>query len=211
MSNSFNDLNTIDTSKIASGSSSSTRKTSNTLDQDAFVRILTAEMANQSPDNSQDATQFVAQMAQFSSVEQMLNLNRTMTFNGASSLIGKVVTMKSADSDGNPYRGIVEKVTRNGDSMKVYVDLLDQNGNQIYQEKLDDKGNPVIKDGKPVYLTEKKEKVDSDGKVVTDPTTGQPVYEDVPINKVMTFDYSDVDSASGIAVNIVDTGEIQKS
>lgn len=202
--NPFNDLNTIDTSKLSNYVSNSSRKPSNKLDQDAFVRILTAEMANQSPDSTQDSSQFIAQMAQFSSVEQMLNLNKTMTFNGASSLVGQGVTMNSQDSNGNPYRGVVEKVTKDGDNIQLYVSLVDQDGKPIYQEQLDSNGNPVVKDGKIVYVTNQVQKTDSDGKPVIDPATGKPVYEDVKVNKVIPFNYSDVTSVIG-KYDVIDT------
>ncbi|MFL0251629.1 flagellar hook assembly protein FlgD [Clostridium neuense] len=196
--NPFNDLNNVDTNKIKQSTTNTTsRKPANKLDQDAFVRILTAEMANQSPDSNQDPTAFISQMAQFSSVEQMLNLNRTMTFNGASSLVGKAVTMNSVDSNGNIYRGTVEKVTRNGDNVQVYISLIDQDGKPIYQEQLDSNGKPVVKDGKIVYVTKQVQKTDSNGNPVTDPKTGKPVYEDVKVNKVMPFDYSEVASVIG--------------
>lgn len=202
--NPFNDLNTIDTSKLSDYVSNSSRKPSNKLDQDAFVRILTAEMANQSPDSNQDSSQFIAQMAQFSSVEQMLNLNKTMTFNGASSLVGQGVTMNSQDSNGNPYRGIVQKVTKDGDNIQLYVSLVNQDGSPMYQEQLDSNGNPVVKDGKIVYVTNQVPKTDSDGKPVIDPATGKPVYEDVKVNKVIPFNYSDVVSVIG-KYDVIDT------
>lgn len=202
--NPFNDLNTIDTSKLSNSISTTSRNASNKLDQDAFVKILTAEMSHQSPDNTQDSTEFVAQMAQFSSVEQMLNLNRTMTFNGASSLVGKGVTMNEQDSDGNPYRGVVQKVTRSGDDIKVFVSLVDGNGNPEYQEQLDGNGNPVVKDGKIQYVTEPKVKTDANGDAVIDPSTGKPVYEDVKVGKVMSFDYSDVAGVIG-DYDVIDT------
>lgn len=202
--NPFNDLNTIDTSKLSDYVSNSSRKPSNKLDQDAFVRILTAEMANQSPDSTQDSSQFIAQMAQFSSVEQMLNLNKTMTFNGASSLVGQGVTMNSQDSNGNPYRGVVQKVTKDGDNIQLYVSLVDQDGNPIYQEQLDSNGNPVVKDGKIVYVTNQVPKTDADGKPVIDSATGKPVYEDVKVNKVIPFNYSDVTSVIG-KYDVIDT------
>lgn len=196
--NPFNDLNTVDTNKIKQSISNGTnRKPSNTLGQDAFVKILTAEMAHQSPDSTQDSTQFISQMAQFSSVEQMLNLNRTMTFNGASSLVGKAVTMNAQDSNGQPYRGTVQKVTKDGDNVQVYVSLLDKDGKDIYQEELDSNGNPVVKDGKTVYVTKQVPKTDSNGKPITDPTTGKPVYDEVKVNKVVPFDYSQVAGVIG--------------
>ncbi|WLR52342.1 flagellar hook assembly protein FlgD [Bacillus tianshenii] len=48
------------------------------LDKDAFIKILMTQLQNQDPSNPMDDREFIAQMAQFSSLEQMTNLNETM-------------------------------------------------------------------------------------------------------------------------------------
>jgi flagellar basal-body rod modification protein FlgD len=52
---------------------------SNALGQDAFLKLLITQLKNQSPLNPQDNTQFVAQLAQFSSLQGITNLNTTVT------------------------------------------------------------------------------------------------------------------------------------
>lgn len=195
--NPFNDLTTIATQNSGYTANGTKIRTASTgMDQDAFVKILSAELANQDPENSQDPTQFVAQMAQFSSVEQMLNLNRTMTFNSASSLIGKTVNLDEVDENGVAYKGVVKNVIKNGDSVKLDVQLVDSNGNFIRQEKLDSDGN-VVKDsnGNVEYETTKQEKLDSSGNPIKD-SSGNIEYDDVPVYKEMNFDYTDVSSIS---------------
>jgi flagellar basal-body rod modification protein FlgD len=49
-----------------------------TVSKDGFLKILAAELQNQDPMNAQDNTQYVAQMAQFTALEQMQNLNASM-------------------------------------------------------------------------------------------------------------------------------------
>jgi flagellar basal-body rod modification protein FlgD len=102
------------------------------IDKNAFLKILSAELSNQDPTSSsnQDSTQYVAQLAQFSSLEQMSNLNSTMTLNSASNLIGVPIKFNTLDSLGNNYIGIVKSVTRNGDSIKLSVATSD-NGKAI--------------------------------------------------------------------------------
>ena len=50
----------------------------NALGQDAFLRILVTQMKHQNPLEPQKDTEFIGQMAQFSSLEQLTNLNKTM-------------------------------------------------------------------------------------------------------------------------------------
>jgi flagellar basal-body rod modification protein FlgD len=48
------------------------------LDKDAFLRLLTTQLANQDPLNPMEDKEFIAQLAQFSSLEQMQNLNKNV-------------------------------------------------------------------------------------------------------------------------------------
>ncbi len=50
----------------------------NTLGKDAFLKMLIAQLRHQDPLNPMDGTAFVAQLAQFSSLEQLTNLNEAM-------------------------------------------------------------------------------------------------------------------------------------
>ena len=50
----------------------------NDLDKDAFLRLLTTQLANQDPLNPMEDKEFIAQLAQFSSLEQMQNLNKNV-------------------------------------------------------------------------------------------------------------------------------------
>lgn len=67
-------INALNT-KSASTSDTST----STLGQDAFLKLLITQLKNQSPLNPQDNTAFVAQLAQFSSVQGIENLNTTVS------------------------------------------------------------------------------------------------------------------------------------
>jgi flagellar basal-body rod modification protein FlgD len=85
---------------------------SSTLDKDAFLKLLVTQMQNQDPLSPADSTQYVSQLAQFSSLEQMQNLNQnivgmaTLQQNNAllaqltesSALIGKTVQWTDATS-----------------------------------------------------------------------------------------------------------------
>lgn len=103
------------------------------LDKNAFLRILTAELSNQDPNNAKDSTQFVSQLAQFSALEQMTNLNSTMTYSSANSLIGKVVSLNAYDNKGVQYGGKVISTVKNGDDIKLNVKVI-ENGQAILKE-----------------------------------------------------------------------------
>lgn len=110
------------------------RKPGQEMDKNAFLRILSAELANQDPMNAKDGTEFVSQMAQFSSLEQMANLNSTMRFTGAASLINKGVMLNRIDENGNLYMGKVTGVSKDGDNIKINVlvgEGKDENGQPI--------------------------------------------------------------------------------
>ncbi len=50
-------------------------KSTKTLDENAFLRLLTAQLSNQDPLSPMEDKEFIAQLAQFSALEQIQNLN----------------------------------------------------------------------------------------------------------------------------------------
>ncbi|MAA71040.1 MAG: flagellar hook capping protein [Bermanella sp.] len=96
---------------------------SNELGKNDFLKLLVAQMNNQNPLEPQDNTEFVAQLAQFSSVEGIDNLNSTVDDMAselrssqalqASSLVGQSVVVPS-----NEY-GFLQ----NGDLIASYSEI----------------------------------------------------------------------------------------
>jgi len=80
------------------------------LGQDAFLTMLVAQLQNQDPLNPMEGSDFSAQLAQFSQLEQLINLNDTMESLGKS--FGQ-------DSEGDILGYIGKKVTGDVDIMNV--------------------------------------------------------------------------------------------
>lgn len=109
-----------------------TRVVNNELGKDAFLQLLVQQMQNQDPLEPVDNSQMIAQLAQFSALEQMNNLNENfamlsgnvdqLNFISANSLIGKEIT--GLDIDGNVVEGVVERVHMDGSL--VYLAVGDQ-------------------------------------------------------------------------------------
>lgn len=64
-----------------------------TLGKNEFFHLLVTQMANQDPMEPTDNTAFIAQLAQFSSLETMQSLSATLQSSQAYSLIGKYVAI----------------------------------------------------------------------------------------------------------------------
>ncbi len=111
-------------SSALSGASSSSGTSGNTeLGKDAFLNLLITQLANQDPLNPLEDKDFIAQMAQFTSLEQMTNMNTnlenltTMNRTAAIGLMGHEVIYGGAD--GNLLSGKVVGVRF--DDGKVFV------------------------------------------------------------------------------------------
>lgn len=103
------------------------------MNKDAFLKILSAELQNLDPMGNNDSTQYVTQMAQFATMEQMSNLNNTMTEYVAQDLVGKGVTLRVSDSEGIPYTGIVKGVSMQNGTTKISVEVI-ENGKSVYKD-----------------------------------------------------------------------------
>lgn len=78
-----------------------TKKANSSLDKDAFLQLLVAQMKYQDPLQPTSNTEYISQLATFSQLEEMQNLTSGMTLQRASMLVGQYVFMKTTDSNGN--------------------------------------------------------------------------------------------------------------
>ena len=70
------------------------------LGKEAFLQLLMCQMENQDPLNPSTDTEFVAQLATFSQLEQLQNLYAVSEKSQAFNLVGKNVILSSEDSNG---------------------------------------------------------------------------------------------------------------
>ncbi|MCL2704676.1 MAG: flagellar hook assembly protein FlgD [Spirochaetaceae bacterium] len=80
------------------------RASKNQLDKDDFLKILITQLTHQDPTKPMDDREFIAQMAQFSSLEQMTNMSKEfgkmqniIASNQAINLIGKTVQVTDGE------------------------------------------------------------------------------------------------------------------
>ena len=107
---------------IDSGSSASGADSLSTVD--SFLKILASELQNQDPTEPVSNTEYVAQLAQFNSLQQMSSLNGSMSKFQAYSLIGMQVSYTATDSSGSTFdgTGIAKSVVTSGNDVYVMVD-----------------------------------------------------------------------------------------
>jgi flagellar basal-body rod modification protein FlgD len=112
-----------------------------TLDKNSFLTLLTEQMKNQDPTQPMDNTAFVAQLAQFSALEQMTNVNTNLTTlisaqgtslqTTAASMIGKTAVFQS------------DSVVLQADSPAVFTANLSQAATNATAVVQDSNGNTI--------------------------------------------------------------------
>ena len=132
-------------------------KVENELDKDAFIKLLVTQLQYQDPLEPQENGEFIAQMAQFSSLEQMTNvagkledintlvgnIDTSVLVGQLSGMIGQGVdwtrTIQTADEEGNPVtetndlKGVITGVSVKDGSTKINAVAED---GQVYQVEI---------------------------------------------------------------------------
>lgn len=141
---------TVENGKVVESASQSslknTSKTSNNgMDKDAFLQLLVAQMKYQDPLEPTSNTEYIAQYAQFSQVEQLQNMASSTDLARASSLVGKEVYIKTTTSSGETkyVQGKVDYVVY--ENNKAYLSIEES----LYS--LDDLDTVVDKDYLDAY------------------------------------------------------------
>ena len=133
----------------------------NQLGKDEFMKLLTYQLQNQDPMNPMDQSKFTGELAQFSQLEQLSNLNKKFDQNGknqaiqdkfyAASFVGKkVVTTGSTLNlkESGDASDVLFKL--DGSANKVMIRILDAKNNvagEIWKEGLSQGAHQVTWDG----------------------------------------------------------------
>jgi len=95
------------------------------VSENTFLTLLITQLENQNPLSPQDSSQFVSQLAQFSSLEQMTNMNTSMTQvldNSVTGLIGQNVTVADSSVQSGFITGKVTGIVYYANGPAVQVD-----------------------------------------------------------------------------------------
>lgn len=98
------------------------------LNKDAFLNLLVTQMQYQDPLEPTKNEEFLAQMAQFSSLEQMQNLNTSYSMQQGYSLVGKKilgVSYNELTKESTYVEGVVDAVTLKSGNTYLSVDGVD--------------------------------------------------------------------------------------
>lgn len=119
--NAYNKVNS--SGSIAEDNKIVLNKNKSSLDMGDFLNLLVAQMTNQDSMNPMENTEFVSQLAQFSSLQAMSDLVKVSEQAQATSLIGKTVIVAKYNDTGklDIIEGEVEKVSIHSGETSIFV------------------------------------------------------------------------------------------
>lgn len=101
---SVNGVTNTNSSTVTTAASSS----KNSVGKDEFLKLMMTQMQYQDPLNPMDNSQMLSQLAQFSSLEQISNLNSNIERTGSASMVGH--TVQGTTADGEIVIGVVSHI-----------------------------------------------------------------------------------------------------
>jgi len=117
---------TSSAASAAAATSTTVGNAASTLGQADFLKLLTVQLQQQDPMKPMDDSAFIAQMAQFSSLQQMTTLNSSLQsmrndsqLSSAGGLIGAQVTV--ANSDKSTVTGVVTGANQTSTGAEVTI------------------------------------------------------------------------------------------
>lgn len=112
------------------------------MGRDAFLKLLVAQLKNQDPLKPQDNSAFVAELAQFSSLEQSMGVNdrldqmmlqnQGMANSNVVNMVGQIATVKGSlvTTDGSGI-GVPVSFTQDRESAQTVVQIQDASGRVV--------------------------------------------------------------------------------
>ncbi|HNT33712.1 MAG TPA: flagellar hook assembly protein FlgD [bacterium] len=137
-----------------SGSDAQIFSQANILGKDDFLKLLVAQLANQDPLEPMKDQEFVAQLAQFSSLEQLKNLDKSLasllnlqesSINALSvGLIGKTARVYASTVDTSLMEGPVTFELYPPSGTRVHLKIFDANGYVVREQMLESEAGQVV-------------------------------------------------------------------
>jgi flagellar basal-body rod modification protein FlgD len=121
----------MSTTAINSNTNSAAASSSQTLNQADFLKLLVTQMTSQDPLNPQSDTDFAAQLAQFSSLQETTNMAGYMQTLQADSMIGMNVNVASAANSAQQVSGVVSGVDISSGTPEISVNGEDYSLSQV--------------------------------------------------------------------------------
>lgn len=139
---------------------SNQRTPSPDLGKDEFLKLLMAQIQNQDPANTMDEGEFVSQMATFSSLEQMMNMSKSMELlvNNQlvspaikySHMIGETVKYRTFDEESGKETGIESSKVVSVSEQDGWAVLHLENGEKIYADTVIEVGKSEKESGNDI-------------------------------------------------------------
>ena len=127
----------VEDGKIPKDTSTTSKSdTSNDLGYDQFLQLLCAEMQYQDPLEPTSNTEYVAQLATFSQMESMLNMQNSIESTKANDLVGKYVIVKTTSEttgETTAVAGFVDYVQYENNQKYIYVNGNRYSLDDVYQ------------------------------------------------------------------------------
>lgn len=123
-------MSIVGLNQVGSQAAQSSEKKSTSMGKDDFLQLLVTQLQSQDPLNPMDSTGFTAQLAQFSSLEQLQNINESLSSVGNSQAV--LTKSQAVDYIGKQIQAVGDHLDLNdGQPSSIEFDL-DQDASGVY-------------------------------------------------------------------------------
>ncbi|MDR0947350.1 MAG: hypothetical protein LBM87_06380 [Ruminococcus sp.] len=126
----LDELNPLESvySKYTVNNTDTTKEATSYLDFDSYLKLMVAQMSNQDFNNPMSDSEFIAQMASYSTLEAIKNMSQQNSVSYATGLVGKAVTV----TDGTNYEmGVVDSVLVQNGTAKLMINGSPHEANSV--------------------------------------------------------------------------------